>query len=408
MFTEKDIAAIQEAQKNPGTLVSAKPVASPDDNGGTPPVDTNKPAEGQGQPPAPGAGSPNPGGTPPPAGGEKPTPTPAGGTPPPQDKSGFDITTLGFKDQNELQERLKKTDEFEKKVQLLSKYENGPVFESERQKLLYELSKKAPGMELKAARQLLEVVDMDLKSTPDQQLRYFAFKLDPKNGRLSEDQIRALFVDEDLKQYGDPADAANPPTEVQKIRAQQATDLAREQLSEMQTNWNTSKDSEAPSPAQIAERKQARLTLTQAQLADFDGIQISLEATDEKGEKMSNAIAFKVDPKDQLPVVVQAVADPAGWWEQKLTKLGINYENPTIEDQRKFAKLVTAIEFGDRLQNLAYQQGQSDTLAAQLAEKRNLGQPGGDGPGIIPDPNKLTGQAEVNRKAMQAAGLIKS
>jgi hypothetical protein len=132
----------------------------------TPPVSQDPPSNGATTAPqTPPAQTP----TIPPAiqGGTPPAGAPAG-TPPEGDQPGeldyVPIEELGFQDMEELQERLQRAAVLEQELALLQEYKNGPKFKSDRQKFIYDFANRYEGMEPLAARQLLEIADLDLKS----------------------------------------------------------------------------------------------------------------------------------------------------------------------------------------------------------------------------------------------------
>lgn len=315
-----------------------------------------------------------------------------------------DLSSLGFESMNDLHERLRRAEELERQNQELSEYKAGPKFASDRQKFLYDFANRFEGMELPAARQLLEVVDLDLKTLPDQQIRFEAFKLNPANKGLSQDEMYKLFAYQEGELFGNPQDDVTPQTDVQKIKARQATATAREQLAKMQTDWNASKK-EVKSPEEIALERQEYQQFLNQQITGFEGIQLKLQAQDEKGEKLEGAMNFKLDPVKQRQAVVAALQDPAGWWDQKLEQLGIMSANQTVPDFMKFADLVARIEFMDDLMNMTYKQGLEDQLARQLKGARNVADPAKQAGGIT-EPPKVSEQKEMVREAMKVAGMV--
>jgi hypothetical protein len=224
---------------------------------------------------------------------------------------------------------------------------------------------------------------LDLKKEgSDQTLRYHAFRLRPENQGISQGDLEVLFGAEERERYGDSSNEENPPTDVQKIRAKQATDLARKEITKVLEGYNSARTA-VKSPDEEAKEKLEYIQHLDAQLKDFKGIpELVLNATDEKGEKLSGKLNFAIDAVKQLPVVREALADPAGWWDRKLEQYGIVGAGKEQPDMRKFAELVTRIEFQDSLLDQAYQQGDSDRHARLLADKRNLQNP--SQPGVPP------------------------
>lgn len=320
------------------------------------------------------------------------------------------LSKLGFKTQDELQDRLtkyseleKKTAEYEQQLNQLNEYKAGPKFASERHKLLYDYGSKVEGMELQSARQLLEVVSLDLKTLPDQQIRFEAFKLMPENQNLSQDEVISLFKATEVERFGNPQDTENPQTEIQKIRAKQATAQAKDSVSKLQAQWNAAKTA-TPDPEGAARQKLEYQQMVNQRISSFDGIPtIKLLATDEKGEKLEGAINFKIDKEKQMPAVSAALHDLPGWWDKKLQEYGVtNGEN---FDVTKLAELVSKIEYHDQLMNMAYQQGQSDGVASKLKTARNVSDPS-DVVTPVVTPVKITSEKQdAAQAARKAAGF---
>jgi hypothetical protein len=319
-----------------------------------------------------------------PASGQQQQPPPAAGASAPAAKDApstaedmmMDLSKLGFKSKAEFEEKWTKMPSLEKRIQELSKYEQGPVFASERAKFMYDWVNQVEGMEPERARQLLDISGLDLKKEgPDQTIRYHAFRLRPDNRNLTQGELEIMFKADELERYGDASNEENPPTEVQKIRAKQATDLARKELSKVLEDFNSARTA-VKTPEQEAKEKLEYIQHLETQLKDFEGIpELVLNATNEKGEKFSGKLNFAIDKTKQLPTVREALADPNGWWDRKLEQYGVVGAGKEQPDMRKFAELVTRIEYQDSLIDQAYQQGHSDSLARLLADKRNLQDP---------------------------------
>lgn len=320
--------------------------------------------------------------------------------------SAFDIQKYGYKSHEELDGALSRIPTLERELKQLNEHKAGPQFKSDRHKFLYEVGERSEGMELSAVRQLLDVVELlDRKDAPDQQIRFEAFRLKPENKGLSQEEISALFKAEEVERFGNPLDTENPQTEIQKIRAKQATASAKEVLGKIKSDWESTRPVQK-TPEDLARENAEYRQFLQKNLTGFDGIpSIKLQATDEKGEKLEGNINFKIDAQNQLPVVMEAIADPQGWWDSKLESLGIMAPGQEVPDFKKFADFVTRIEYMNDLLNQSYQQGLADQLSNKLKTARN-----------VSDPNNSTGsqapvkvldeKADAARSAMKVAGLI--
>jgi len=394
-FSAEDIKTITTLERG-GTLPASQ---TPPSNGGTTapetPATSAPPAQGS-QPPAQTSQQQQP---------------PAGGTPPATPPADDDehaympLEQLGFQDMEELQARLQRAEQLEQELQQLQEYKNGPKFKSDRQKYLYDFANRFEGMELPAARQLLDVVSLDLKSVPDQQARFEAFKIDPINKGLSQEDLFALFTDEERLKFGNSQDPADPQTPAQKAREKQATALAKEQLSKMQSEWNASR-TEVKTPEQLVQERQTYQAEVYERISDFGGIQVNLSAQGDNGENMEGAMQFALNSQDQVNDVVAAVADPQGWWDSMLYETGVLKEGQQGFDAMRFAELVTVITHREQLLNNAYQQGREDYKASLLKSARNVSVPG-NGLGTPPvPPGTMTEKQEANKEAMKVAGII--
>jgi hypothetical protein len=317
----------------------------------------------------------------------------------------MNLEDLGFQDMNELQARLDRAQQLEQELEQLQEYKNGPKFKSDRQKFIYDFANRYEGMEPSAARQLLDIADLDLKSLPDQQARFEAFKIDPINKGLSQEDLFALFTDEERLKFGNSQDPAEPQTPAQKAREKQATALAKEQLSKMQSEWNATR-TEAKTPQQLVQERQAYQAEVYERISDFGGIQVNLSAQGDNGEKAEGAIQFALNDENQIQEIVEAVADPLGWWDNMLYDTGVLTEGQKGFDAVKFAELVTVITHREQLLNNAYQQGREDYKASLLKNARNVSVPG-NGLGTPPvPPGSMTEKQESIKEAMKVAGMI--
>ena len=305
---------------------------------------------------------------------EQPGQPPVEGEQPiPEVEEEIELSQLGFDTMDELYAHINRVNELQAENNRLSVYKDGPQFKSERHKLLYELGTKVEGMELEAARQFLNVVALDLTKMSDQQIRFEAFRLNPENKGIAQDELLQLFADEDLNRFGDPKDVDNPQTEIQKIRSRQATSLAKESLSKLQSSWNEARAAEM-TPAEIIADQQGYRQFLFEQTSGFDGIQLGLAAQDENGERLEGAFNFKLDPQRQLPEIIEAVADPISFWNQLLQEEEV-YAEGQVPDFNRFAALMTFIKHRHEIVNNIYQQGREDERAHRLKKARNVADP---------------------------------
>lgn len=383
MYTENDIAKITGIQQGTHTSDTSADPSSVGDNSNNPADDSTPPADPSNNQDTPSAD-------------DSPTSEPA------EEEEYIDITQLGVESYEELQERLQRYAELERENHELSEYKAGPKFASDRQKFLYDFASQVEGMELARARQLLEVASLDLTNTPDHRIRYEAFKLDPQLKNLSEDEIKVLFMEEEQK-YGDPNDEVNPPTDGQRIRAKQATAAAREKLTGFLKEWESARPVQK-TPQELAQEKAQYQQFVIKSLSGFDGIQLKLSATNEKGEKLESPMNFQLD-EEQKAEILNATADPAGWWDSMIEELGIMSPESDTPDFQKLANLITQIKYGAALQSSAYQQGRAEALADHLKTARNVSDPGGANV-APPAPPKGDDKSQAAQAFMKTVGLI--
>jgi hypothetical protein len=392
-FSAADVQAIQVMERG-GPPPATPPAGEQPSNVGAPAPQVQTPTAPTVQATPPAQGGSQPGGTPP--------ETPSEGQ---EEFDYMNLEDLGFQDMSELQQRLERAQQLEQELEQLQEYKNGPKFASDRQKYLYDFANRFEGMELPAAQQLLNVVSLDLKSLPDQQARFEAFRLDPINKGLSQDDLMALFTDEERLKFGNSQDPADPQTPAQKAREKQATALAKEQLSKMQSEWNATRTA-AKTPEELVQEKQAYQEEVFERLSKFGGIQVNLSAQGDNGENAESAMQFALNDENQIQEIVEAVADPLGWWDNMLYDTGVLTEGQQGFDAVKFAQLVTVITHREQLLNNAYQQGREDYKASLLKNARNVSVPG-NGLGTPPvPPGTMTEKQEANKEAMKVAGII--
>ncbi|MGC3945346.1 MAG: hypothetical protein QM762_12670 [Chryseolinea sp.] len=353
-------------------------------------------------PPAPAAAAPP--ATPPTAPASTPPAPPASTDEPGDVYEEIDLAELGFESMDGLRSHLARMKELETENSRLSEYKAGPKFKSDRHKLLYEFGAEVDGMEFDRARHLISIVGTDLTKMSDQQLRFEHFRIKPENKGFTQEELHTLFQEDDRKLFGDPNDADNPQTETQKIRARNATNQAKEALSQMQSNWKTARTAE-PSAEQVAAERADYIQFLEQQTADFGGIQLDLAAEDENGEKFDGEVSFKLSDK-QLPAVIQAMADPQEWWESLLREEGIMSEGNKVPDFKKFATLVSFIQNKYEILNSVYRQGREDQKAHGLKSQRNVSDPSKTTPPPPSETVKKSDRQMQNEAAMKAVGLV--
>lgn len=249
---------------------------------------------------------------------------------------------------------------------------------SERVQKAIEFASRYEGMEDEAAARYLELQRTDVKKLSDQQLRFTAFKLDPKYAKLPEERQRNLFNGMEAAQYGDPNNATTPQTDYQKELQALATDEARETITKLQGEYQAAKGAQL-TPEEMAHDMERHRGLVQQQLSNFAGIPMKFSASTAKGEKVEGALNFKIEP-EQLKTLVDAVADPLGQWDKLLETRGVFTADPDQPDRAKFAEVFSRLIFQEQIDNQIYKQGLDDMLAFLLKTHRNPKDiPGGGG-----------------------------
>lgn len=326
---------------------------------------------------------------------------------PPANDMMVDLTSLGFKTRDDFNNQQIELERLRQENSLLSEYKAGPKFKSEQAKWMYDYVNQVEGMEPERARQLLELRGLDLKGegTPDQQryLRFIAFSQNPKYTGVSQDDLRVLF-EETEAEFGDPSqDAAVPQTAAQRVKQKIATDQARAQIKGVLDQFEAARPA-VKTPEQIAKEKFEYNQHLRTALKEFTGISgMELKAKTESGEELSGKLNFNLDAK-QVSSVIDAIADPQGWWDRILERHQVMKTGQEQPDMQKFAHLVTMVEFMDTILNNVYQQGQSDNSAHTLKTKRNLTDLN-NGAGS-PPPGSGEPQAPLGKDAIDAFRLV--
>lgn len=326
---------------------------------------------------------------------------------PPADENVVELSTIfggKYASIEDVEARLKRADELETELDDARK---NPKFESDQAKMLYDYSNKT-GLGLAGLQQFLHVQGLTLQgegALSDQQLRFEAFKLSPEfSGKgLSDKDLEALFMDEEVNKYGDPENTQNPPTPAQTTRARLATQAAKEVISKMQKEWSTAKPAER-TPEDVASEKVRLRTTSEQALAGFKGIQTPVTATGENGEKLDAVFNFSLDKPEQLQAILDATVNPQEMWEQALTAKGVVSKDGVV-DVKKFGEMAARFLYHEQMLGEVYRQGHNDGIAYKVKNSRNAAPPVDSGKGPIntpPEPkNDKEGLAEA---AFKVAG----
>jgi hypothetical protein len=366
----------------------------------TPPTNNEPPA---GDPPAgdPPAGDP-PANDPPPSN----DPPPANDPPAPT----MDWTKVGngrFKSEEEFTQFLSTHDSLQQ--QLNEARTKGPVFQSEGHKSAYELLSQAHGKPEDELYDMLRIRKLNLESLPGQELRFEAFLRQPdirqaKNAGVTEDQLRAMFLEDDVKLYGDPNNTDEPPSLTQQTRAQLATNSAKsilQQAQEAATKVVSAIQPEQVDAAKLAQERAEYVNFVTAQISSLNQIGFEAKAKDPDGEEVVGKVNFPIDAA-RLPQVISAVSDPHEWWEKMMINEGIMDTTGKL-DTNKFAKLVAEIIYRKEIQAEHYRQGQEDRTAKLLVKHRNPPKKD-DTPPPTPAPKEKSKKEELAEMYWNTAG----
>lgn len=400
-MTTEEIAELESAIGGARTLSQETPGGSP------PPAETQKPAEAaQAAKPAEEAAKPAATAeTKPAAEAAKPA---SEAKPAAETAKPIDFTQhLGgkYKSFDEVQAEINRIKDLEVKLDDAVK---NPKFASERAKMLYNYANRIETMDgVEALQSFLHVqkVAGQLDKLPDQQLRFEAFKLLPEyQGKgLSDDDLKVVFLDEEINKFGNPEDTQNPPSPAQIMRAKLATDAAKTTIKALQQEFDKAKPAVETPADVVAERLRLR-TEAEAALSDFKGIQFPVTATGENGEKLESTFNFAVDKPEQLKAILDGAVSPQEMWEQVLAAKGAISADGKV-DMAKFGRVVANFLFHDEQLNEAYRQGHGDGYGYKVKVTRNAAPPpeGGAPPAGGGQPkNDQEGLAEA---AMKASGF---
>lgn len=320
----------------------------------------------------------------------------------------FDLTKIGggrYKSIEEIDAEITRIKTLEEQ---LNEAKARPQFASDRHKKMFEITSKFEAEEaaLDALHRELSIARLPIDKLPDHQLRYEAFKLDPKNQGLTEDQLQVLFAEDELSRFGDSTQE-NGQTAAQKIRAQQATLEAKNLLNQKKQEFMTAKAA-VKTPEQIASETAEYRAFVQQTLSKFDGVELNVSGLDESTQKkFESKINFKLDPSQKhVEKVVEAVADPQGWWANKLVQYGVISKDGKGEvNLEAFGRLATLLEFLPEIQNQLYKQGRADMLAEEITARRNpsSNQTQAQTPGQTNQ--KKTAQGEMLEGALKSIGF---
>lgn len=264
---------------------------------------------------------------------------------------------------------------------------------SEKVQKAIDFASQYVGMEDEAAARYLQIQRLKVDQLSDQQLRFEAFKLDPKYAGLAEDKQRILFQGLENSQYGDPSNTEQPQTDYQKTLQELATDEAKRRIAGLQQEYQSAKGVQI-SPEEEAKAQADLRSTVQQELASFSGIPFKFSVLNAKGEKMEGAMNFTIKPEQQQ-ILIDAVSDPLGQWDKILEAGGVFTPNSDQPNRVEFAKIFSRLIFREEIDNQIYKQGQDDLMAHLLKThrnpKENLGAAGGSGAGA-PNPNEQMSQ----------------
>jgi hypothetical protein len=350
-------------------------------------------------PPATPPATPPPGTPPvtPPAGaGTPPVVPPAGGAQP------FDLTTW-------LDGRYKDIKDVERDISLvptlqqqLSEAQSKIPSYSEKVQKAIDFANQYSGMEDEAAARYLQVQRLDVSKLSDQQLRFEAFKLDPKYANLAEDKQRIVFNGQEIGLYGDPSKAETPQTDYQKTLQELATDEAKRKITGLQEEYRSAKGAQ-PTPEELARDKETLRSTVQQQLSNFGGIPFKFSVLNEKGEKQEGAMNYTIKP-EELKILIEAVSDPLGQWDKILEQRGVFSAETGEPDRVKFGQIFSRLIFQEQIDNQIYKQGWDDMLAYLVKTHRNPGAQGGGAGGAASTPEG-SGATEIEKVAAAFAKM---
>lgn len=187
--------------------------------------------------------------------------------------------------------------ELNKQLETLSKKE--PEFKSDKAKALYEYANKHEGFELAAAKNLLNVVGLDLDKADPKQLQFEAFALQYPN--YPREEAKAIFDAKYEKTYGDGTAIATDP--LLKFEHDQATSAARQSIASTVKNYIEAKSPEpqkqeapaGPTPEQLEAVKRG----VESGLKDFKGSTFNLPEYKTKEGQVVPASALNLEMKPE-------------------------------------------------------------------------------------------------------------
>lgn len=278
---------------------------------------------------------------------------------------------------------------------------------SEKAKKAIDFANQYTGMEDEAAARYLQLQRIDVNKLSDQQLRFEAFKLDPKYAGLAEDKQKILFQGLESSQYGETDNEEKPQTDYQKTLQELATNEAKVRIQGLQQEYQSAKGAQITPEEEARQIQELRISVQQ-ELASFSGIPFKFSVLNAKGEKMEGAMNFTVKP-EQLQTLIDAVSDPLGQWDKILESAGVFQPNSDKIDRTKFAQIFSRLIFKEDIDNQIYKQGQDDLLAHLLKTHRNPQENKGAAGGGSGAANQGTQESQDEKIARQFAiqqGLI--
>lgn len=284
--------------------------------------------------------------------------------------------------------------------QQFTELQSQTAFRSDGSKQLFDLVNRIEGQPITAVLNYLRVKELDVEKLPGQQQRLEAFLLKPEviATGMSQDDLRAAFLEQDVESFGDPSNEAIPRTSTQILNEKLATQAAKAALlkakEDLKDFGKQAQGATVKTPEQLAAEQIEFRNLAQANIIGYNSMTMEVKTTNAEGKQVTGVAKVNFTP-DQHERLLSLVSDPVAWWDKQILGSGAMNDKGEI-NWNKFADLGSRLEFQAEREEALYRQGREDAIAEFVSQHRNPPAPATSGSSAPPTvPVKAKSDMEI-------------
>jgi len=224
----------------------------------------------------------------------------------------------------------------------------------------------------------------DPKDLSPEEAQFEGFMLDPKNTDLTREAGKKLFDLNYEKRYGEGLDVIKAEDPLLYREHDVATNEARKQISDMQTEFKTetAKSNSGVQQAGFSEEERAEFDgQIDASLNDYAGLSITFD----KDAKPEDGINFVLEDQSDIDNFSETLKDPGKWFDGLLAK---HLDTNGVFDADSYRNDMLVRIFPEKLAEVMYDQGFSRGVIANETGLKNAADAdasGGSTPAASPD-----------------------